>query len=51
MNWEKLYTEYLSRCKSNPLTLEQFIKLRKKIDFNKRMEEKRNEWFGYTENN
>lgn len=45
MDWEELYKGYLSRCKGNPLTFQEFVKLREGILHKKRMEEKRKEWF------
>jgi hypothetical protein len=45
MNWEELYAGYLSRCKSNPLTFVEFVKLRERILHNKKMEERKKEWF------
>jgi hypothetical protein len=45
MNWDELYKGYLSRCKGKPLNFLEFVKLRKTIIYNKKMEEKRREWF------
>jgi hypothetical protein len=45
MNWDELYKGYLSRCKGQPLNFSEFVKLRKTIIHNKKMEEKRREWF------
>jgi hypothetical protein len=47
MDWERLYKEYLGRCKSNPLSYTEFVKLRETILHNKRMEEEKKKWFGY----
>ena len=45
MNWDELYKGYLSRCKCQPLNFSEFVKLRKTIIHNKKMEEKKREWF------
>lgn len=45
MDWNEVYKGYLSRCKSKPLGLNEFIRLRERIIHNKRIEEKRKEWF------
>lgn len=45
MNWEELYQGYLSRCKSKPLTFQEFVKLREGILHKKRIDEKKKEWF------
>jgi hypothetical protein len=47
MDWERLYKEYLGRCKSKPLSYTEFVKLRETILHNKRMEEEKKKWFGY----
>lgn len=47
INWEKLYKEYLDRCKSTPISFNEFVKLREKIIHNKKMEEQKKKWFEY----
>ena len=47
MDWERLYKEYLERCKSKPLTYNEFVKLRERVLHNKKMEEKKQNWFSY----
>jgi hypothetical protein len=46
MDWERLYKEYLERCKSKPLSYTEFVKLRERILHNKKMEEQKKIWFG-----
>jgi len=45
MNWDELYKGYLSRGKGGPLNFSEFVRLRKTIIHNKKMEEKKREWF------
>jgi len=45
MDWDKLYNEYLGRCNKNPLNFSEFVKLRKTLIHNKKMEEKKKKWF------
>jgi hypothetical protein len=45
MNWDELYKGYLSRCKGKPLNFSEFVRLREGILHNKKMEEKKKQWF------
>jgi hypothetical protein len=45
MDWERLYKEYLERCKSKPLTYNEFVKLREGMVKKKELDGKLQEWF------